>query len=303
MRNLQKLFLTLILSLFPILVIAQEGIGKNQDKSFFDFLFSYRYLAIIILFAVGLYLIWNKRMQLKFRIPLLFFAFVLFGVVSSFVSQIYITPSPLCSSTKIYTIGLKPQFFATLSVIGVLSLVSTKGFCGLVCPIGALQELFYRIPGIKKFKVKFLITNTVRITIFISFLFVFALIGISIYEFINLFDLIHWNFNLPSLELFFFILFIVVMLGLSIFMFRPFCYFICPFGLYSWILEQFSILRVRLNKSKCNECRLCEKNSPCPAISDIMNGNLIKADCHLCGDCINICNRGALYFGFKKTEN
>lgn len=302
MKIYRKLFLTLILSLFPVLLFSQEGIGRNQNKTFFDFLLSFRYLAIIILFLVGLFFIWNNRMSLKFRIPLLFISFLLFGVLAYFVKAIYITPSPVCSSTKIFSIGFKPQFFATLSVIGVLSLITTKGFCGLACPIGSLQELLYRIPGIKKFKIKFIITNTIRILIFFAFLIVFALVGVSIFEFINLFDLIHWDFNLPALELFFFILFIAVMLGLSLFVFRPFCYFICPFGLYSWILEQFSFLRVRLNKDKCNQCGLCEKKAPCPAISDIMNEKLIKADCHLCGECLNICNRGALYFGLKKSS-
>lgn len=302
MKLFKKFFYTFIISLYPVFVIAQDGIGKNQSKTFLDFLLDYRYLTIIIIFIIGLYIIWNKRMSLKFRIPLLLFTFLFYGVIAYFVSAIYISPSPVCASTKIFTIGLRPQFFATLTVIGVLSLVSTKGFCGLVCPIGALQELFYRIPGVKKLKLKFVIINSVRILLFISFLLVFVLAGISLYNFINLFDLIHWDFNLPFLELFFFLLFIIIMLVMSIFLFRPFCYLICPFGLYSWILEQFSFLKVRISKNKCNQCGVCEQKAPCPAIGYIMKDKIIRADCHLCGDCLNLCNRDAIYFGLKKKE-
>ncbi|MCX7834376.1 MAG: 4Fe-4S binding protein [Ignavibacteria bacterium] len=303
MKISKKLFLTFILLLFPVLLIASDEIVRNQQKSFIDYFLTYRYLVIFILFIIGLYLIWNNKITLKFRIPLLIISFLLFGVIGNFITEIYITPSPVCASTKIFSIGLKPQFLATLSIIGVLSLVSTKGFCGFVCPIGALQELFYRIPGLKKFKVKFLISNSIRILIFVLFLLLLFSFGFSIYLYINLFDLLHWDFNLPSLELIAFIIFIVIMLGFSVILFRPFCYFICPFGLYSWILEQVSILRVRLNKSKCNQCGLCEKQSPCPAIIDIMKEKTIKADCHLCGDCMRICNKGALYFGLKGNKN
>ncbi len=297
-----KIIPVLVYILFPVILIADEHEKLKGGNNFFDFLFSLKYLAVLLISAAGILIFLKNKMNLKTRIILMSVSFLIFGVISSFYPKLFITPSPVCASTKPFLYGFKPQFLATLSVIGLLSVFFSKGFCGTACPVGALQELFYRIPFFKKLKftVPFKITNSIRIFLFILFLAIAFTAGTSAYFYYNLFDLIHWDFIMPWFDFFLFILFLVIILGASIFIFRPFCYFICPMGLYTWVFEQFAPYKVRLNKEKCNQCNLCVKTSPCNAVDSIVNGKIIRGDCHLCGDCIDLCNQEALYFGFKK---
>ncbi len=303
MTKSKRLILTIILLLIPVIIFADDHGNMQSKKSFLDFLLSAKYLAVLIVAAVGIAAIWMNKLSFEVRLILMSVSFLLFGVITIFAPWLFITPSPVCASTKPFLYGLRPQFLATLSVIGIMSLVVGKGFCGTVCPVGALQELLYRIPLFKKLKrkkVPFKITNTVRIILFVLFLTVAFAFATSTYYFYNLFDLIHWEFEMQWIEFIQFIIFLVIILSVSLFSYRPFCYFICPMGLYTWVLEQIAPLKVRVNKDACNSCGVCEKVSPCNAVKGIVDGNKLRADCHLCGDCIKSCSQSALYFGLKK---
>ncbi|MFA7361160.1 MAG: 4Fe-4S binding protein [Candidatus Kapaibacterium sp.] len=303
MTKSKRLVLTIILILIPVIIFAEDHENMQSKKGFLDFLLSIKYLAVFIVAAVGITAIWMNKLSFKVRLILMSVSFLMFGVITIFAPWLFITPSPVCASTKPFLYGLRPQFLATLSVIGVMSLVVGKGFCGTVCPVGALQELLYRIPlfmKLKQIKVPFKITNTVRIALFILFLIVAFAFATSTYFYYNLFDLIHWEFEMQWIEFIQFMIFLVIVLSVSLFSYRPFCYFICPMGLYTWVLEHTAPLKVRVNKDVCNSCGACEKASPCNAVTGIVEGNKLRADCHLCGDCIKSCSQSALYFGLKK---
>ena len=82
----------------------------------------------------------------------------------------------------------------------------------------------------------------------------------------------------------------------AIFIFRPFCYLLCPIGLFTWILEHISLAKIRLNEEKCTECNVCIDKSPCPAVPAIMEGKRSRPDCHACGACQEVCPVDALKF-------
>lgn len=303
MSKSKRFIITFILLLVPVIIFAEDHENLQSKKGLLDFLLSVKYLAVLIVAAVGVTAIWMNKLTFKVRLILMSLSFLLFGIITIFAPSLFITPSPVCASTKPFLYGLKPQFLATLTVIGIMSIAVGKGFCGTACPVGALQELLYRIPLFKKLKQKkvpFKITNTVRIILFVLFLIVAFAFATSTYFYYNLFDLIHWEFEMQWAEFFQFILFLVIILSVSLFSYRPFCYFICPMGLYTWVLEHVAPLKVRVNKDACNSCGVCEKVSPCNAVKGIVDGNKMRADCHLCGDCIKSCSQGALYFGLKK---
>lgn len=299
-KALKPLLLTLFI-LLPVLLFAQEEIKHKSGASFLDFFLSSKYLYVVVITAAGVTIFYLRKLNFKTRLVLMGFSFLLFGVVPVFYESLFITPSPVCSTTKPFLYGFKPQFLATLTVILGLSLVAGKSFCGTACPVGALQELLYRIPGLKKFKKKisFKTTNTVRLAGFAVFIIVAFAFGISTIMYINLFDLIHWDFDMDALNLASFILFLIVILGAALFVYRPFCYFICPMGIYTWLLEQISPLKVWFSKSACNDCGACKIASPCNAIESIVGENKLRGDCHLCGDCIKSCTKDALYYGLK----
>ena len=105
------------------------------------------------------------------------------GLVKVFKSMIGLYPDPM---VKIVAFG----FFIMLAVIG------NKMICGWACPFGALQELFYSLPILRKIKQKklpFILTNTIRAGLFFTvFLFMFGILGgrkgFIIYHYINPFN-------------------------------------------------------------------------------------------------------------------
>jgi polyferredoxin len=296
MSNKRKLFVTALFILFPVILFAQEHENMRGGRNFWDFMLSFKYFAVFIFTGLTLFFLWFGNFTSKFRIGIVSAAFIIFGVLPLFAQHLFITPSPICASTKPFLYGFKPQFLATLSAIGVLSLISVKGFCSTACPVGGLQELLYKIPT-KKFKIPFKISNSIRIGLFVLFLIVAITLKTSTYFYINLFDLIHWEFDMPLFDLIEFIVFLVLILTASVFLFKPFCYLICPMGLYTWILEHFSFLKIRVNKEKCTKCGECEKKAPCASVKAIIDEKLIRGDCHLCGECITACKFGALNYG------
>lgn len=293
----RKIFITILFLLIPVVILAQEHEGMKQGRSFTEFLFSTKYYAVYLFAFLSLFFLWFGKFSDKVRTAVMASAFLIFGVAPLFANYLFITPSPVCAVTKPFLFGLKPQFLATLSAVGVLSVISAKGFCATACPVGGLQELLYKIPFPKKLKFSFFVSNTVRTALFVLFVAIAVTLKTSTYFYYNLFDLIHWEFSMPLFELAEFILFLVIILFASVVLFKPFCYFICPMGLVTWVLEHFSFLKVRVDKNKCNSCGACEKKSPCPSVKSIVDNKLIKGDCHLCGKCLTSCERDALYYG------
>lgn len=297
MSNKRKLFVTALFILFPVILFAQEHENMRGGRNFWDFMLSFKYFAVFIFTGLTLFFLWFGKFSSKVRVWVVASAFLIFGVIPIFAHNLFITPSPICASTKPFLFGFKPQFLATLSAIGILSLISVKGFCSTACPVGGLQELLYKIPLFRKFKIPFKISNSVRIGLFVLFLIVVFTLKTSTYYFYNLFDLIHWDFNIPFWDLLEFIVFLALILTASIFFFKPFCYLICPMGLFTWILEHFSFLKIRVNKEKCTSCGECEKKAPCVSVKAIVDDKLIRGDCHLCGECLTACKFGALNYG------
>jgi len=39
-----------------------------------------------------------------------------------------------------------------------------------------------------------------------------------------------------------------------------------------------------------------------PAIADIMAQKTIRADCHLCGECLEVCPENSLSFGLRRPR-
>ena len=217
------------------------------------------------------------------------------GVVKVFKSMVGLYPDPMI---KVVVCG----FFILLAVIG------NKIICGWACPFGALQELIYSMPilqKIKKRKLPFIVTNTIRVCLFIATLFLlFGIIGghkgFVMYHYLNPFNLFDLDFETIGI-----LLTVIIALLLSFVIYRPFCQLICPFGLISWIAEQFSIFRVRIDKDKCIQCGACVKACPSEAAEGRVRGKKMPADCFSCARCLNVCPVDAIkyeYFFKKRIE-
>ena len=283
--------------LIPVTIFAAE----TSIKEFFSYWLLSRVWVGIFFIALGYLLLVKKKISTKIRLLTLTGIIIVFVILPDFLSAGFFSgldlhPSPLCIIEKpiLYFKGgysVPILFYSLFAFIIIISFFVNKSFCGWNCPIGAIQELVYNLPLVKrKFKIPFRYTQTIRILVFISFLVFVILFGISIYSWLNPFEFLHWEFTLPVT-----IIFIVTAI-LSLILFRPFCYLLCPIGLMTWFVEQFSIKKIKFHKQKCNDCKMCLKQSPCPAISAIIQEKKIVPDCHLCGKCLQSCDKNALEF-------
>lgn len=209
------------------------------------------------------------------------------GIVKVFKSMVGLYPDPMNKVTAFI-------FFIILAIIG------NKIICGWACPMGALQELIYKLPLFKKIKKKklpFILTNTIRTGVFIVMLiFLFGVLGgkrgMVIYHYINPFNLFNLEFELVSI-----LITVILILIFSFFTYRPFCQLVCPFGFVSWIAERISIFRIRIDKEKCTECGACIKACPLEAAKGRVKGKIAPADCFSCARCLNICPVDAVKYG------
>ena len=216
------------------------------------------------------------------------------GTVKVFKSMVGLYPSVV---NKL----LAFVFFVVLTIIG------NKLICGWACPFGALQELIYSLPilrKIKRWKAPFWLTNTIRGGLFcVVLLFLFGIVGgrkgFVIYHYLNPFNLFNLDFDHWLI-----LVTVVVFLVLAFFTYRPFCHLICPFGFVSWIAEQISLTRVNIDHEKCTDCGLCIKACPSQAAKDRVSDKLFGADCFSCARCLNACPQDAIRYGsvFSKSS-
>ena len=215
------------------------------------------------------------------------------------------SPNPMEGTVKVFKsmVGLYPSiaekvwafvFFAVLAVIG------SKLICGWACPFGALQELIYHLPILKKLKKRrlpFVISNTIRGLLFVAvLLLLFGIVGgrtgFVIYHFLNPFNLFDLHIETVWVGAT-----IVIALVVSLGFYRPFCRFVCPFGLVSWVLERVSIFRVKIDRERCTDCGACVVACPLDAAKGRVAGKAFPADCFSCARCLNVCPVDAIDYG------
>jgi len=222
------------------------------------------------------------------------------------------SPNPMEGTVKVFKsmVGLYPSIASKLLALVffvVLAVIANKLICGWACPFGALQELFYSLPilrKVKRFKVPFWLTNTIRGGLFfIVLLFLFGIVGgrkgFVIYHYLNPFNLFNLDFDHWLI-----LVTVVVSLTLSFFIYRPFCHLICPFGFISWIAERFSLTRVKIDHDKCTDCGACDRACPTQAAKGRVLDKLFAADCFSCARCLNVCPQDAIRYCsvFSKTS-
>ena len=220
------------------------------------------------------------------------------------------SPNPMEGTVKLFKsfTGLYPSIAEKLAAFlffAVLAVIGNKLVCGWACPFGALQELVFSMPilrRLKQRKIPFAAANTARSVLFIvMLLLLFGVIGgrrgFVVYHFVNPFGLFNLDIESVSIGIT-----IVMALALSAGVYRPFCQFVCPFGLVSWSLEWVSLFRVKIDRQRCVNCGACIRACPSQAASGRVKGKRFPADCYSCARCLNVCPEEAIAYGLVERR-
>lgn len=215
--------------------------------------------VLVITLALAAWLIFHKRAR-KWILSLMlfdlfYFGFFRLGCVCPIGAVQNVSQGIFGSG---YAVPLTVTAFFLLPL--VVCLFFGRAFCGAVCPLGAIQDVVL----VRPVKIPLWLESTLRLFAY-GYLAVAVLLAatggaflICRYDpFVSFFRL-SGPFNLVVIG--------VALLVIGLFIGRPYCRFLCPYGVILRHLSQLSRRKVTITPDDCINCRLCEDACPFNAI-------------------------------------
>lgn len=269
--------------------------------------------VLVLLLIVGLYFVLKRKSEKALSIlAIVTFAYLGFirgGCVCP-VGAITNTTMGLVTPSEIGLVSLI-IFLAPL----IIALIAGRVFCTSGCPLGAVQHLMQKNKKFKKVPAKI---NTALKLVPIGMLLAtiyyavqsacFLICELEPYKVIfftgqiwfeQLLAFIVGNPMEPVFMLAFGIgtwIYLILVLVLGYWVPRPFCRFLCPYGVLLGVVSYFSFKPRRIENEACVHCGLCEKVCPTQAIViDRKNkcSSLSNYDCVQCNKCTVTCRKDA----------
>jgi NosR/NirI family transcriptional regulator, nitrous oxide reductase regulator len=264
-------FILIILFIWHSILFAQERFPRPEFESGYTFpsnqLLNQRgpvweYVDVAVLIATLLVTSWlalkrRSRQGLLWTsiFTLAYFGFYRQGCICS-VGSIQNVALSLFNSG--YAIPVTALLFFIIPL--VFALLSGRVFCSGVCPLGAIQE----VTGFRQVKVPKRIESILTTIpfIYLGLSILFAATGsqflICRYDpFVGIFRI-----DAP----FAMIIFGSLLLVAGIFVNRPYCRYLCPYGVMLGFFSRFSVKHLSITPAECRVCRLCETVCPYDAI-------------------------------------
>ena len=142
----------------------------------------------------------------------------------------------------------------------IFTLFFGRSFCAAVCPLGAIQDIVLLRP----LRIPVWLETALRLIawlyLFLAILFATTASAFIICRYDPFVAFFRFNAN-PALWVI-----SIAMLVIAVFVGRPYCRFLCPYGLILRQLGRLSIFRVKITPDECIHCRLCEEACPFGAI-------------------------------------
>lgn len=226
-------------------------------------------------------------------------------------------------------LGALTGIVSFLLILVVLTILLGRIYCSTICPVGTMQDFSSRIASFFKtrksrnFKYSKPFNKT-RFSI-LAIVLLFLITGITtpllildpysnfgrvLNQLIRPAEVIanntlaqlapeimpHLQFTAFAISSFILaVIFLVIVLILSALRGRLYCNTICPVGTFLGIFSKYAIIKPVINKSKCTNCRACEKVCKSVCI-DLSEKKIEYSRCVVCFNCADSCKFGALDF-------
>lgn len=223
----------------------------------------FQYLDVLVLLASLSMITWLvlKKRSRKGVLIMTLFSIAYFG---------FYRKGCICAvgSIQNITLGLfHPEYQIPLTVIAffVLPILFTlffgRTFCAGVCPLGAIQD----IVGIRPMPLKSWVQTLLGLIpfIYLGLGILYAATGTDfiICRYDTFIGIYRFNGS--------FLMFAIggILLLAGVFIARPYCRFLCPYGVLLNLTSRISKKHLTIAPTKCIECRLCENSCPYGAIN------------------------------------
>lgn len=237
----------------------------------------------------------NHSYKIRLFISVAVFIFAILGALGLFypVKLFDVQFAPLLQRVFVDFSFLVLILFAA---IVLLTLLFGRFYCSVLCPFGAIQEIFALI-FFKKRKNKYIKNYPVKYFILAVVFGVLAAQSACLIRYIEPYTYFASAFALGTLGL----CAIVAVIVLTFFKNRFFCTNICPVGALLGLISKISLNKIYIKKDDCVMCGSCERNCPSGCINsrekDVDNVTCIK-----CLKCLEVCPKDSIKFARKPKE-
>jgi polyferredoxin len=211
-------------------------------------------------------------------------------VVSTLMGFLVFTPM-LPNQFQVLLLGKTKQLGVPVALAAVvlflfvaMAFVLGRSFCGYACPIGAVQELAYRLPGKKLIFHNKKVTQVFRLASLAAFLVLTLVFSLGMLNYLGVHDFFYLDFTWYS------VIFLAIVL-LAVFLYRPFCRLLCPYGTILSLAAIKGVFKLRRN-DECSECGECELVCP----TNEAGATDLKQECYLCHRCVEACKRKGISY-------
>ncbi len=225
-----------------------------------------------------------------------------FPVLNCYSCPLAVVACPIGTLQFFFTTGNVP--YLTLGIIGVTGVMVGRMTCGWLCPFGFLQDLLHKISPFRSRRISrkwgYLRYVFLGLTVIILPLFWLDQFGLGERIFCQLCPAGTLEAGIPQLLLDaglrplagMFFIFKVILLVLTVLLVlmvsRGFCRLICPLGAMLGVFNRFSGLKIEVDKSKCNKCRVCFDKCPVDLNIYEAEGSPACINCLECTSCPHV---------------